>query len=75
MKASANTNESTNVCFSGIKRSMMAKQSSLDDVGLELEGGDEQEEDGLEGGSNGSSNGSEGGAATSRFDLPSKSFS
>ena len=47
----------------------MAKQSSLDDVGLELEGGDEPEEDGLEGGSNGSSNGSEGGAATPRSDL------
>jgi hypothetical protein len=27
--------------FSGIKRSMMAKQNSLDDVGLELDGDDQ----------------------------------
>ena len=53
----------------------MAKQSSLDDVGLELEGGVEQDEDGLEGGSNGSSNGAGSeGATTSRFALLSQSF-
>ena len=50
---------------------MMAKQSSLDDVGLELEGGVEQDEqDGLDGGSNSSSSGAGSeGAPTARFEL------